>query len=758
LDLDVPEGWELTQVLRIGLFCADDALAKAVVDSLEEANAPAATRLPSFGDVLEFAEESGAAVVLVSLADLCAEGLDAINLADMEFSVQENLRRVLLVEPWVAGELPSISLMTGFNVSIPTSDVHTDLIVLLRKMFPGGGLSTQAIPEPPSSRSVEVDAGRRIVVRNLAGLTGGRLQDVWLPRVLYSLFVQSFTGVLSLKGLHRSMKIHFSDGVAGGVQDRNDREHLLAAFAWTHGRFDVQRRSVSPDEFSSFGSMLDLIYDGCMEFVSTNEAAERLSAFEHSFPACTEFVSQRVEFLEARDVLKGFCLSCDGSRSWSRVISATWPEVRRVLKSAIFALETDLVVMLDSVGEGTVEVRYETGTVGRGVGAVVPSAVMTAADGAKLLTLLRTRLEYFDRIDAYSLFGLKPQCGVEAVRRQFYRMVKQHHPDTYGGNLPGEIQVMAEVVFMHIKDANVELLNLEQLSDAAGSRIIKPSERVVSGVRSKEATTRTAEKAHESGKQRAPSTSPKVRSRRRVGAPPPPPSSEVVALGDESKKNSPAPRGETRPTPSGPPTSPRPSRPVRRSRHPPSSRSVKARVPARAPAKSRPRGSAASERPQLKASEQRDQMMRKLPPKKHFSNGQKALQNKQYDRAKEAFRYAAEGDGGNELYAAHLAFSRYLSDPAVLGSALAMLKRAASGAAASEAHLFAARIHKLEGQSGRALEEYLAVLEVDPKNIEALREVRLDRMRRGSDEADDLGEEGEDGSFFSKLFGRKKDT
>ena len=157
---------------------------------------------------------------------------------------------------------------------------------------------------------------------------------------------------------------------------------------------------------------------------------------------------------------------------------------------------------------------------------------------------------------------------------------------------------------------------------------------------------------------------------------------------------------------------------------------------------------------------QRDQMMNKLPPAKHFANGQKSLNAKQYDRAKEAFRYAVAGDDTNPSYRAYYAYSRYLSDPTEIDRVLKLLRDCLDLPGPHiQAHLFTARVCKADGRVKRAMMSFSEVLEHDPKNIEALREIRLHRMRGGAGESAEVaGHEAPDSSFFSKLFGRKKDT
>ena len=838
---------------RICLFCSDDKLSVSVSEGLAGIGAPDALRAKDFGALLDAAEAGdGPVVVLLSLADLCAEGLDAINLVDMQLSLLPRVTSVLLAEPWVRSELESVMLMTGFGLSVPSGELES-LGSLLEQIIPGlklraprasaeftaatgpaqgapeNGSGQGAAPPPPSSHAVRDVSQTRSVVRDIHGLSDGRLDDIWLPRILYSLYVRKFTGDLTLGTPQRELSIKLVDGLAGD-HDTGDRSRVLSAFAWTSGTFSISPGPPSKTTFRTYGSTLELIYDGCLEFVSINQTAQRLSGYDDYFPVCTDFFETRGQLLERRDVLRKFCLSCDGTRSWSQIISATWHDVREVLKAAIYALETDLIVMRPKRSAERASVRYTT----RSTAGIRPAEVSASRstvnpeEEAKIVERLRTRLEHFDRMDAYSLFGLRPGCGLKTVRAHFYKMVKQHHPDVYGGNLSPDIQGMAELVFIHIKDAYVELVNLERDTvEVEDERPSSPSERVVSKIRSKDATSRTAQKAREAhGVAAAPSSRPSRPSRSIAEASP----SRPVRSAAETSRSRPvrptaqAPSRPSRPsaedasrsgrlppeesgahsrptqTPQAPtpvtadPVSPDNIRKTRQRSIPAAVTPEKATVegtpavvfepPAGPSRRARPlRGKSgrsgqtisapsvrapratdepAVARPTRATDDERDRMSSRLPPAKHFKNGTRFLQAKAYDKAKKAFRHAVSGEEDNPLYRAHYAYARYLENPEDFTKCLQMLQGCLElDGRMVEVHLFMGRIAKQEGQSNRAIKSFRAALAEDRRNIEASRELRLHQMRGGKPEETEetKGAGGKsDGTFFSKLFQRKKDS
>lgn len=57
----------------------------------------------------------------------------------------------------------------------------------------------------------------------------------------------------------------------------------------------------------------------------------------------------------------------------------------------------------------------------------------------------------------YQIFDLWEGCGRELVQQTFYRLVKEHHPDSYGGNLSDEVKRLAQDNFLMVKDAYSKL-------------------------------------------------------------------------------------------------------------------------------------------------------------------------------------------------------------------------------------------------------------------------------------------------------------
>ncbi|HHH27437.1 MAG TPA: tetratricopeptide repeat protein [Polyangiaceae bacterium] len=95
-------------------------------------------------------------------------------------------------------------------------------------------------------------------------------------------------------------------------------------------------------------------------------------------------------------------------------------------------------------------------------------------------------------------------------------------------------------------------------------------------------------------------------------------------------------------------------------------------------------------------------------------------------------------------------------DAALRPAAIASLERALELAPAHDkAHYYLGVILKRAGQKAQALEHFEAAAKANPKNIEAVREVRIATMRKSESPAKQSGQS-DKRSFMDKLFGGKK--
>ena len=754
-------------------------------------------------------------LVFMSLALLCSNGIDELLLADTYFKSAPKLKPILLVEPWVESERGSVRLVTGFGHMMGASSLDDELGPLLEKLLPGfrDGASPLSGPMPALEHSASKLRGSsprvepKSDVRVDLEFTRGELADTWLARVLYGLYVRAFTGELVLQDAEQRRSFFLRDGQLGGTNPQ-ERDKVLSTFAWFDGTFEAIPGGVPPG-FVSFGSTLELIYEGTLRFVSLNRAAERLQGFDHRYPVCTEFFEDRQDELGGLSTLTRFCRYCAGQRPWGKVISVTWDDIREVLKVACYALDTDLVVLCDEPMDRLAKVGYTTRSTFNVRKSLSQMIARTDGDSDEEATTarLQQRLDHFNSIDAYELFGLEPGCGGDAVRERYYKLVKHHHPDVVGGNISSKIKALAELIFIHIKDAYVELLSLEKSPTSTSTPVTPASPS--KGTRAPGKGGSAGPSAHHSSSVRraAPSSAQRAAgalvSKIRTGAAGTESNGATARptrLATGSRKSASSSAVKIRPARSRTSRSVGkadtvPGRRVRLGTSPDSAVNAKParantpKAPVQAPTGSHKKASAPTAQrkktaPVSKAapsglgrsadtdvkSQRRAALTQRVPPKQHFKNGERFMRSGQYAKAREAFKHAAKLDDKDPTFRAHYAWARFMISPTEGERAKQLLKECLNLKGRHvEVHVFLGRIYKRENDMVRAMSHFQSAVDADKNCVEAQREIRLHNMRQKKVEvvpaapSNSPAEEVEEAkptsvveSFFGKLFSKRK--
>lgn len=137
--------------------------------------------------------------------------------------------------------------------------------------------------------------------------------------------------------------------------------------------------------------------------------------------------------------------------------------------------------------------------------------------------------------------------------------------------------------------------------------------------------------------------------------------------------------------------------------------------------------------------EERAEVERILQAEADFKMGESMLSARKYDQALECFSRAAKvADPGELELPVYIHYTEYLREARAGGDAEPAARRALQVALDAlkqqpqlqSAQLFAARLYKAVGEPEASVRAFRALLEVDPKNIEAIRELRLYNSRR----------------------------
>ncbi|RVU42340.1 DUF4388 domain-containing protein [Lujinxingia sediminis] len=635
----------------------------------------------------------------------------------------------------------------------------------------------------------------------LPRVSEGRLSSIPFARLLYSISMHQDSGRLTL----RSGKITREFGFKGGhfLEPAHhalaDSTALTSVFAWPDGDF-----TFTPDTNleGSRTSLVPLMIQGVTTHLPQRQVMESLMPMMASYPVLTQFWEKRRASLRWK-VLAKLMGGCDGQKSLEKLLSLMGSDVTEGFRAALFARDIDLWVFRSEPTPRPVRIQYahlnaSPGASSAGSSRPVssrpkrtsssPSAHAPDLRGIRPATgrtqsldvQLREKLTTMERMSPHEVFGLWKGCGREAVKERFYVLVKEHHPDVYGGNLSTEIKETAQRIFIGVRNAYTELMKLEHKQT-----VPPPSQSVVTApAPGSEASAQNAQSLR-AGRKRLSTLHPGQLN----------PGGEGLAEDSQARFT---PRTQTpgrlrrhstpigmgrRPTTQHPDLKSQlgdaattPSQPTPPARTTPGAGTPQRDRTASLSGARRKRTSSLSgagldhessdvdwRREQLERLGRSPTRSRRPTPaplnnagiptaadpaRDAFNAGYPLVKQLAYNEALPYLQRALKGEPDNGLYMTFEAYARFQLDASQADSALEQLQKAiATGhrQAMPDAYLFAGIILKARGKERRAYEHFKQAYKLNPASLEAEREIRLYERRHPQSES-------EAGGFFKNLF------
>ncbi|MBA2664454.1 MAG: DUF4388 domain-containing protein, partial [Bradymonadaceae bacterium] len=330
-----------------------------------------------------------------------------------------------------------------------------------------GATEPKPIPAPVAPLAAASEPAGTIEVEvRLPKLTEGDIERVPLSRLLYALSVHRSTGILELKLGDVARRYPFSEGsfMETGGSSFADSASLKSAFAWTTGRFRFEeRQAISGNAVSTFA----LIVSGIDTHLTPRRVMDALMPLMKSYPVATQLWARQRRHVDW-PALSAVMGHCTGSATLESVLGKMGPEVTMGFKAALLARDADLIFFRPDATSRTVVISY-----GPQVNLDPDSAnddeqrkktKAYRAAGSERADLERELRLFYKSIQGYTAhqtFGVWKGCGRDVVKERFYIMVKEHHPDVYGGNVSDEVKRLAQRIFIAVKDAYTELMKIE---------------------------------------------------------------------------------------------------------------------------------------------------------------------------------------------------------------------------------------------------------------------------------------------------------
>jgi hypothetical protein len=545
--------------------------------------------------------------------------------------------------------------------------------------LPTGDSPSYVAREPGGERATSA----RVVRPRLPPLEAGDTGLASLLRVFYAHHAIKSTGILTIEQAGVSREVGYRQGEVGLVDVSGslarERERLATSLVWEQARYRFGEAPLRRRRFRRVGNVLKLIHEVIHSRLGVNQLARQLTDQLKLYPVLTDRIAANRDILDGLEGVGRFLHAC-GDASLEMVVAKSPTEMEALLKNAYFSLVTDLVYLTDRPESGYVVVRY---------------AGLEEADEPPRFESpeeeLTDRVERWSALTAYELLGLEPGCGQVVLRDRYYRMVKRHHPDVYGASRETRVRPLAERVFMMLQRAYRDVRRRERASDLGVEPGPEFEEPRVGGTFAAAADARASGRVERQTTARVPRPPP----RKAPSTPPPEPS--TVAVG--SAKDAP---GDTTGD---------------------SSESVR-------PVQPTSELLAALRRSYTRKDSGQRMAVPKSNPEQRFKFGVSCLKTGAVDRAREAFAEAVEAEPENGLYLAHFHYSRYLIDQSAAKGVIARLKDLARDDEGREtALLFLGHIERGRGKLDLATKYYRLCLRMNPRNVEAKRQMRLFDMR-----------------------------
>ena len=596
----------------------------------------------------------------------------------------------------------------------------------------------ETMPSTPPVEPEEPIQAASIVTVELPDLSLGNLVDTPALQVFFGHWVLGHTGRLVLRMGRINREVAFSEGTPGLVDapiiDPATRNRVLASLVWSDGTYSFHEGSFATDRFCAFGDPLELIHSAIHQGLSLNQVIAPLTPMLKRFPILTTRVHMFQRNISRLGRAESFLERC-GDQNLENIAGSMSEGMEETLKDALFCYYGGLIFFSEGPIQGPVELRLET--VKRfspaSEGASGPRREAGNLDEDAILADLSRQIRQYQGMTPYGIFSLEPGDGRNRVKETYYKLVKDHHPDTYALARSPDIQPMAEMAFRMIRDAYGSLMRSEKSDTEAPRSTV--TDQGTSGSPS-----------FVDGSASGPHTGVRYAIGRGGRE-----SIETTAIGMDS-----TPKAENAEDAARKPEKPKPrdrriSKDKARKTNPPrrrrKSRGKSHDVTADGPSTTQRRRFNRSNSGRIMARVKSD-VGTEMDPKQLFKTGNTLLGSGSNERAMKAFEKALEKDPENTTYLAHYAWAMYLVDTEKAAKVTKLLKEAAKkgeGGSVEWPTLFLGHLMTAEGRADQGVEYYERCLQANPNNIEAKRRLRLHDMRKSAG-----------GGFLDKLFKPKK--
>lgn len=614
----------------------------------------------------------------------------------------------------------------------------------------------------------------------------GDLSEHSIARIVHTLRQREWSGRLTLSTDQMEWTIECCDGkfVRSDEDENAGLDHLKAAFAWDDGHYRFER------DDSIEGETVDpypVLLQGVQNHLDQRAAMSELTPVMDLYVARTSFLDECGDQLTGQDDFEAFVEQADGETTLETALSAIASRVLTGFQAGYLAIECDFVALTEEPTAGSVDVEFsspETSAREEASGGregVSPASSVTSShdepDTEEREAELRRTYDRIADASPYEVFDLWEGCGEQEVRDRYFKLVKRHHPDSYGGNISDRGKELAEKIFIRIKQSYSELLEREDEqhvsrdeaveSDTTGETTLddslsSPSVTAMGG--GEEATEAARAQATEQADEETDPSLEMGPTTEEMAAPAAskrPSTQQVDPEENEARMryNRPGDDSDARGREHDETVERRTekleeirdrlkNKADRSSKKTPVAPGVRDRDEKISSLNNNDNTGNSASTPQ--ASGEIDAPETDEEAQEYFNLGYRAFKNEDEAKAHQFFELAHEYDESNALWKTFYAYTLFLRDARRRDDARELLREVVKSddkQAKPDAHLFLGRILKIREEHDKAKRHFQRAADLDPNSVEAKRELRLYEMRE-----DDAGSGDDSDNFFSNLF------
>ncbi len=320
-----------------------------------------------------------------------------------------------------------------------------------------------AVTRSGEDQSIESNHILQLEVQ-LPQLAQGKLSNVSITRLLYTCHVRKPSGFLRIHAGGRTAEIAFDEGFVKIAPGYASVAEVIGIFAWAGGDYAFTEASAPA---GTREPTLALIERG-LSRIPHQQLMNEMNSWMERFPVPTNHWEERQDGLDQFTALHALMRVVDGRSSWSRVLSKMGSLAQEAFKAAYFAVNTDIIYSHDSSSiRGALltyarDIRLAREKVDEVARQQTKAFRASSEDRTTLENELEDALMGMRAQSKYRIFGVWEGCGRAVVQERFYTLVKEYHPDVYGGNVTGRVKQLAQEIFILVKVTYSELLKAEK--------------------------------------------------------------------------------------------------------------------------------------------------------------------------------------------------------------------------------------------------------------------------------------------------------